>query len=315
MKEYSRSGIQPGLVQELGGLQVVESCRRSASSGSSAIAWSSANGTSLPMTEADLQEALVLRAAAGRCAPRASTWTVAGPGSPGPVASADTGPRSPASAFVSTSVRTVSSRKNGLPAPDEELLERRQPGIVAEQRVQQLPGALGRQRVQPHLAVVRLAAPGVLVLGTVVHEQQQARRAEALDQRCRAAPASRRRSSADPRRSRASGCSRASRSSSRLTASSVRWRRCAGARAPARRHRPRARRAGPATPAASARGRDRSVSSLPVTFSRISLQVVPILDLEVALEQIDHRQVARRLAVRDARRSRGPASPAGDASE
>ena len=55
-------------------------------------------------------------------------------------------------------------------------------GIVAEQRVQQLAGALGSQRVEPHLTVRRLAAPGVLVFGTIVHEQQQARRAQTVDQ-------------------------------------------------------------------------------------------------------------------------------------
>jgi hypothetical protein len=56
------------------------------------------------------------------------------------------------------------------------------PGIVAEERIQQLAGALGRERVQPQLAVGRLAAPGVLVLGPVVHEQQQGGRSEALDE-------------------------------------------------------------------------------------------------------------------------------------
>ena len=69
-----------------------------------------------------------------------------------------------------------------VPAPDEKLLERSEAGVVAEERLQQLPGALGRKRVEPQLAVRRLAAPGVLVLGTVVHEQQQPRRAQALDQ-------------------------------------------------------------------------------------------------------------------------------------
>jgi hypothetical protein len=69
-----------------------------------------------------------------------------------------------------------------VPALDQALLERRQPGIVAEERLQQLPGALCRERIQPHLAVGRLAAPGVLVLGAVVDEPQQARRAEAVDQ-------------------------------------------------------------------------------------------------------------------------------------
>ena len=57
-------------------------------------------------------------------------------------------------------------------------------GILAEQRVQQLVGTLGAaSAIEPQLAVVRLAAPGVLVLGPVVdHEQEQARRRQALDQ-------------------------------------------------------------------------------------------------------------------------------------
>ena len=68
-------------------------------------------------------------------------------------------------------------QKKGVTALDKELLERREFRILAEERIQQLPGTLGRERVQSQLAVVRLAAPAVLVLGTVVYEQQQARRA------------------------------------------------------------------------------------------------------------------------------------------
>jgi hypothetical protein len=67
-------------------------------------------------------------------------------------------------------------------ALDEELLQRSESGIVAEECIKQLAGALGRQRVQPHLAVGRLAAPGMLVFGAVIHEQQQVRRPEAIDQ-------------------------------------------------------------------------------------------------------------------------------------
>ena len=40
----------------------------------------------------------------------------------------------------------------------------------------------GRQRVEPELGVVGLAAPAVLVLGTVVDQQQQAGRGQALHQ-------------------------------------------------------------------------------------------------------------------------------------
>src|SRR5437899_954767 len=69
-----------------------------------------------------------------------------------------------------------------VPALDQKLLEGWEAGIVAEERVQQFSGTLGRKRVQPQLAVVRLPTPAVLVLGTVVHEQQEARRTQALDQ-------------------------------------------------------------------------------------------------------------------------------------
>ena len=61
----------------------------------------------------------------------------------------------------------------------------------------------------------------------------------------------------------------------------------------------RRRRAGPATPAASARAPRSSASSLPVTLSPIALKAVLLVDLEVALEKIDNRQIAHRLAVRD----------------
>ena len=65
---------------------------------------------------------------------------------------------------------------------DQKPLERTERSVRAEQRVKQLVGALGRQGIDPELAVVGLAAPGVLVLGTVVDEEQEARRGQALDE-------------------------------------------------------------------------------------------------------------------------------------
>ena len=58
--------------------------------------------------------------------------------------------------------------KERIAALDQKLLERSESGIVAEERIQQVPGARGRERVEAHLAVGRLAAPAVLVLGTIV---------------------------------------------------------------------------------------------------------------------------------------------------
>ena len=65
---------------------------------------------------------------------------------------------------------------------DQELLERAEGRVGAEERIEQLVGALGRQGIDPELAVVGLAAPGVLVLGAVVDEEQEARRGQALDE-------------------------------------------------------------------------------------------------------------------------------------
>src|SRR3989442_12578065 len=56
------------------------------------------------------------------------------------------------------------------------------PYIVPQQRREERLGAGGRQRVEPQLRVVRLAAPDVLVLRPVVDQQQQVRRRQALDQ-------------------------------------------------------------------------------------------------------------------------------------
>ena len=83
--------------------------------------------------------------------------------------------------FETPRSRTRNTAYTQFPALDEELLERRVAGIVAEEGIEQLPGALGRERVQPHLTVVDLAAPSVPVLGAIVHEQQQARRGQAVD--------------------------------------------------------------------------------------------------------------------------------------
>jgi len=60
------------------------------------------------------------------------------------------------------------------------LLERCESGIIAEKRLEQLAGALRWQRVQSGLAVGCLAAPRVPILGPIVNEQHQARRAQAL---------------------------------------------------------------------------------------------------------------------------------------
>ena len=64
----------------------------------------------------------------------------------------------------------------------EELPQRGQRGVGAQERLQELLGALARQRVDAELRVVGPAPPGVLVLGAVVDEEQEAGGGERVDQ-------------------------------------------------------------------------------------------------------------------------------------
>ena len=255
----------------------------------------------MPMTEAACSSRLSsggsrsMRAARIACTV-AGTW------------SASTGrvsryaPRSPASAPVSTSVRTrlLEEERVALRPLDQEPLERREARVGAEQRRQQLARALGAAAGRAGAGGSSVLLPQrVLVLGPVVDEEQQARRAAGSRPGCRAGPGSRRRSSAGPRRPASSGCTWLSRSSSRLTASRVRWRRCGRVQGLPGGVLDRHVEQRQQRPAASARARGPASSSLPVTFSRISRWSSRSLDLEVALEQVDHGQVAGGLAVGD----------------
>jgi hypothetical protein len=172
--------IQPGLVEKLGGLQVVESATerlvRQVGDRLEQREWNV-----LADDGGHLEEAFVLRGEPidARCQHRLHRGR--DPDRldrlPQPIPSPLPGQR-----------LGLHQRPDGLlheervPAPDEELLEPSEPGIVAEKRIEQLPGAVGRQGVQPHLAVGRLAAPGVLVLGPIGHGQQHAGRPQAVDQ-------------------------------------------------------------------------------------------------------------------------------------
>src|SRR5262249_59562529 len=69
-----------------------------------------------------------------------------------------------------------------LSACNEQVYKRRQARVVPEQGVQKLVGAHQRQRIKPQLRVVRLATPSVLVLRTIVHQQQEMGSRQALDQ-------------------------------------------------------------------------------------------------------------------------------------
>jgi hypothetical protein len=68
-----------------------------------------------------------------------------------------------------------------LGALDQERLQSREV-VGAKQRLQELVGARGRQRIDPNLRVVCLAAPAVLVLRTIVGEEQDAGGGQTLEQ-------------------------------------------------------------------------------------------------------------------------------------
>ena len=72
--------------------------------------------------------------------------------------------------------------KKGLPRLDQQALEGLQPRVVAQEGTQQLARALGRERVEPELAVVGLAHPAMPVLGPVGDQQEEPSRGQALDQ-------------------------------------------------------------------------------------------------------------------------------------
>ena len=82
---------------------------------------------------------------------------------------------------------------------DEQALQRDQPLISAEERVEHSFRRIGGEGVEPQLAVVRLAGPAMLVLGAVVHDEEDAGQPAGSPPSCPAALVSRRRSSGDPR--------------------------------------------------------------------------------------------------------------------
>ena len=219
-------------------------------------------------------------------------------------------PRSPASDPVSTSVRTLSSRKNGLPSVRS--ISRRLSGSrarsVAEQRVEQLLGALGRQRVDPELACSSSCCPQrVPVLGPVVHQEQDPRRRQALDQ----AVEQRLGLGVDPvevledQQERLDLALAEQEALDRVERPLAPLRRVE--RLPLRRRRP----ARPAARGAPAGWLKRAVQrqELPRHLLAHRPRVVPVLDPEVALEQIDHRQIGRRLPVGDRAGLRATSQP------
>src|SRR5204863_1380732 len=67
-------------------------------------------------------------------------------------------------------------------AGDQQTLERLEWTAHADEGIEECRGTFGGERIDPQLRVVAPAAPGVLVLGAIVDEQQDARRRQALDE-------------------------------------------------------------------------------------------------------------------------------------
>src|SRR2546425_8234987 len=141
----------------------------------SAIAWRSTNGTSLPITAADWSTRL---SSDGRRSIRAArtVWMVAGTWMPSMglvgaigAAFADQDP-----GLDERPHALLQEERIALGPRNQEPREGLELNVGPEQRLEQLAGARRRQRVDPDLRVVCPAAPGMLVFGAGVHEEQEA---------------------------------------------------------------------------------------------------------------------------------------------
>ena len=230
---------------------------------------SSPNGTSVPMTAAAWSTPSPSMAG-DRSGRRAAPSRSPAPRSCSAASAGGSAPRSPTSTLVSTSVRDalLQEERRPLRALDESGLQRLNRRVVAEEAVEELVRAGRGQRVDPQLPIVRLRAPGVLVLGTIVDEQQDARGRGGSPPARPPAPASRRRSSASPRtpRRRAGPGSREGAAASRRRGSAGAAARGRGAPTADRPSATSSSHRNAAMNGSRARSSDRS---RPVTFSRM----------------------------------------------
>ena len=210
----------------------------------------------------------------------------------------DRRPGSPTSTPVSTRVRTLSSRKKGLPSVRaiRSCLSGCQAGVVPQQGLQECLGARRRQRVEPQLRVVGLAAPAVLVLRAVVDQQQEPGRRQALDQAVEQGL----RLGIDPVQILKDQQQRLHLALAQQHALERR-RACAGGAAADRAVR-KGLSSGRASSSASSAGMvswraSSSVSTCPVTLARMVRGSSRSSTWAVALEQVDDREIGRGLAV------------------
>ena len=196
-------GEQARLVQELGGLEAGEPAAQLLLAAARRSPGAARTGTSLPMTAAVWSRRFSsggsrsMRAARIACTV-AGTWIVCdGLRQPVGAALARSAPSSRPGSGRSPPGRTDSPR-----SLDRSRLSGCERRIVAEERLEQLPGALGRQRVEPKLACSRSCCPsGAGTRGGSSRGGAAARPAGSRPG-CRAAPGSRCRSSGGPRRPR-----------------------------------------------------------------------------------------------------------------
>src|SRR5262249_34847445 len=73
-------------------------------------------------------------------------------------------------------------KRRALRLLQDEVLQVREAGVVAQQEGQQFLGCVSAQRRQTELRVIGLTAPLMPILGSVVHQQQQAGRGYTLTQ-------------------------------------------------------------------------------------------------------------------------------------
>ena len=225
-------GEQARLVEELGGLEASRDPARSASSGSVGDRLQQRVGHILADDRGRLEQPLVLGGQAvdarreDRLDRRRAPGCVDGR-APGDRRRA----RRPARRSRPGAHALLEEERLPSRALDQEPLERLEARSRARAGCRAARRRSRRQSGRAEAAVVGLAAPGVLVLGPVVHEQQDAapsgRLSTRLSRNAWVSASIQCRSS----KTRSSGCTWLSRSSRRLSASSVRWRRCGGSSA------------------------------------------------------------------------------------
>src|SRR5262245_14583075 len=65
---------------------------------------------------------------------------------------------------------------------DQKLLERLKPVVIPQNRIENLPRALGRQRIKPELGVISLVGPTMLVFWSIIDQEEEPARRQTFHQ-------------------------------------------------------------------------------------------------------------------------------------